>query len=64
MAIPPIRLGDLAAGTGGFVLYGRDSGDALGNAVASAGDIKGDGFDDLIIGASRAWSIGNASVIA
>jgi hypothetical protein len=38
-------------GSNGFRLDGRDAGDASGHAVAAAGDINGDGFDDLIIGA-------------
>ena len=59
MAVSPIRLRDLAAGTGGFVLYGQNSGDAFGGSVASAGDINGDGFDDLVIGAVRGDTGGN-----
>ena len=38
-------------GTNGFVLNGVDGGDAAGGSVASAGDVNGDGFGDLIIGA-------------
>ena len=47
---------DLSAldGTNGFVLTGIDSGDRSGRAVSSAGDVNGDGYDDLIIGANRA----------
>ena len=46
---------DLASlnGTNGFRLDGIDSGDHAGRSVSSAGDVNGDGFDDLIIGA---WS--------
>jgi len=40
-------------GTGGFRLNGAAAGDSL-SAVASAGDVNGDGFDDLIVGASDA----------
>ncbi len=45
---------DLASlnGTNGFRLDGIDALDASGISVASAGDINGDGFDDIIIGAS------------
>ena len=35
----------------GFVLQGHVAGDWLGRSVAGAGDINGDGLDDLIIGA-------------
>jgi hypothetical protein len=38
-------------GSNGFVINGINAGDFLGGSVSSAGDINGDGFDDLIIGA-------------
>ena len=38
-------------GSTGFRLDGIDSYDFSGRAVSSAGDVNGDGFDDLIIGA-------------
>ncbi|MCF2146774.1 Ig-like domain-containing protein [Desmonostoc muscorum LEGE 12446] len=41
-------------GSNGFVINGVDAGDSSGGSVSSAGDINGDGFDDLIIGARRA----------
>ncbi|MEH2072114.1 MAG: Ig-like domain-containing protein [Nostoc sp.] len=41
-------------GSNGFVINGIDAGDLLGYSVSSAGDINGDGFDDLIIGAEGA----------
>ena len=45
---------DLAAldGTNGFRLDGIDADDCSGVSVAGAGDVNGDGIDDLIIGAS------------
>ena len=39
------------SGTDGFVLNGVDAGDMSGSSVSGAGDINGDGVDDLIIGA-------------
>ena len=44
----------------GFVIYGADGGDLSGQSVSAAGDVNGDGFDDLIIGAPFAAAAGNA----
>jgi hypothetical protein len=41
-------------GTNGFRLDGIGVSDYSGTSVASAGDVNGDGFDDLILGAPRA----------
>ncbi|WP_271069004.1 hypothetical protein [Caulobacter sp. NIBR1757] len=41
-------------GTNGFKINGEAAQDRSGVAVASAGDVNGDGIDDLIIGASSA----------
>ena len=41
-------------GSTGFRLDGVSASDASGSSVASAGDVNGDGFADLIIGASGA----------
>ena len=41
-------------GTAGFVIKGISTEDYSGESVASAGDVNGDGIDDLIIGASFA----------
>ena len=46
-------------GTNGFILNGIDAGDISGRSVSSAGDVNGDGYDDLIIGANRAGPNGN-----
>ena len=54
---------DLASlnGSNGFVLNGIDSDDQSGVSVSSAGDINGDGIDDILIGASRAEPNGSNS---
>ena len=55
-----IDLVNVAAGIGGFVIHGADADDHSGRSVSSAGDINGDGFDDLIIGAHFADGPGAA----
>ena len=54
---------DLGAldGTDGFRLDGIDGRDRSGRSVSGAGDVDGDGFADLIIGAYRADPNGNSS---
>ncbi|MEZ5841801.1 MAG: FG-GAP-like repeat-containing protein [Hyphomicrobiales bacterium] len=47
-----VDLGTIAAGTGGFKIIGENAYDLVGRPVASAGDVNGDGFDDLILGAT------------
>lgn len=46
----PLNL-DTINGLNGIVLNGESSGDYSGRSVSHAGDINGDGIDDLIIGA-------------
>ncbi|MBE9042231.1 FG-GAP repeat protein [Oscillatoriales cyanobacterium LEGE 11467] len=46
-------------GNNGFTINGIDSGDSSGFSVSSAGDVNGDGFDDIIIGAHYASPNGN-----
>ena len=40
-------------GNNGFKIEGVASGDGIGSAVKSAGDVNGDGFGDLILGADQ-----------
>jgi FG-GAP repeat protein/putative Ig domain-containing protein len=50
--------------TGGFRIDGANVGDELGSSVASAGDVNGDGLDDLLLGApdaSNGGRIGSGS---
>lgn len=42
---------EFADGTNGFVIFGEDRYDGAGVSVHAAGDVNGDGFSDLIIGA-------------
>ena len=54
----PVNGGD---GTEGFVLKGVDASDLSGGSVSGAGDVNGDGIDDLIIGAHDADPNGQSS---
>lgn len=45
-------------GSNGFRILGGEAGAKSGFAVSSAGDINGDGFDDLIVGAPYAEAAG------
>ncbi len=53
MANSSFNLSDLN-GTNGFVINSIATADKSGSSVSDAGDINGDGLDDLIIGAPGA----------
>jgi hypothetical protein len=48
-----VELSEVADGVGGFVIYGGTEIDNVGTAVCNAGDVNGDGLDDIVIGAAR-----------
>jgi hypothetical protein len=50
-------------GTNGFRLDGTFSVDLAGGAVAAAGDVNGDGFEDILIGAYGAGGVGFTYVV-
>ncbi|CAN5167067.1 hypothetical protein BH24PSE2_BH24PSE2_14510 [soil metagenome] len=51
-------------GSKGLVLSGIDAGDAAGHSVSAAGDVNGDGIDDIIIGARLARRGGPSAITA
>ncbi len=51
-------------GSNGLVLSGIDEFDFSGSSVSGAGDINGDGIDDLIIGAPMAFSQRHSILLA
>ncbi len=50
-------------GTNGFRIDGIDANDQSGRSVRGAGDVNGDGFDDVIIGARNADAAGESYVV-
>jgi Ca2+-binding RTX toxin-like protein len=46
-----VELSDVEAGTGGFIINGVSASDYAGQSVSGAGDVNGDGADDVIVGA-------------
>lgn len=51
LPIPAVQLSAVEQGIGGFVMNGTTSDGRAGTSVSTAGDLNGDGFDDLIVGA-------------
>ncbi|MDB5340913.1 MAG: hypothetical protein JWN70_6532 [Planctomycetaceae bacterium] len=58
-ATPTVNLGSLN-GTNGFTLLGIDASDFAGKALSAAGDVNGDGFGDILIGAPGGDGASNA----
>ena len=59
--ISNINLSNLDSGTG-FRLDGVAAGDQSGFSVSGAGDINGDGFDDVIVGARLADRMARSAI--
>lgn len=55
------ELPDIASGTGGFAVTGLETASEKGRLVDGAGDVNGDGLDDLIIGSPDASPNGDES---
>lgn len=49
-----VAVSDLALGQGGFAIIGVNTLDRVGYAVSGAGDVNGDGLDDVVVGADTA----------
>jgi Ca2+-binding RTX toxin-like protein len=65
----PAMIDLLTLGTAGVTIIGAEAGDAgtdvnTRGSISIAGDVNGDGYDDLIIGKERADAAGNAKSLA
>ncbi len=56
-----VELANVAGQGGSYQFNGTEAGDSSGQSVSSAGDVDGDGLDDLIIGARTADDGGDGS---
>jgi hypothetical protein len=56
-----IILSAIASGTGGFVIIGENEDDLSGSSVSTAGDVNGDGLDDLIVSSDGADPSGKSN---
>jgi Ca2+-binding RTX toxin-like protein len=63
LAFPPILELLTLDGSNGFQIRGEAAGDQSGFSVSGAGDINGDGIDDLIIGTNGAGTNGSSYVV-
>ncbi|HMR34417.1 MAG TPA: hypothetical protein PKA13_25445 [Geminicoccaceae bacterium] len=59
----PVDLKDIAVGRGGFKIQGENASDYAGSSVSAAGDVNGDGIDDLIVGAPERISDEGAAYV-
>ena len=59
-----VALASTANGTSGFAIQGEASNNMFGISVASAGDLNGDGYGDLVVGAPNASLSGDFSGLA
>ncbi|MFN9292627.1 MAG: FG-GAP repeat protein, partial [Planctomyces sp.] len=66
LKVQAVTVLDLAALTaaGGTTFFGVDATDRSGRLVSNAGDVNGDGFEDILIGAKQADASGNARSLA
>jgi hypothetical protein len=63
-ALFPLRTLPEGDGSAGFVLQHIDSEDVIGRSVSAAGDLNGDGIDDVLVGSSNAeYDAGESYVV-